>query len=72
LEESSELLLKDPSSLNLLEQLQVNKTTEALQQISQPSLFNKKIKSIIDRDWYLRLVFAFYYPCFSIISIGRK
>jgi hypothetical protein len=45
LEESSELLLKDPSSLNRLEQLQVNKTREAIQQISQPSLFNKKIKT---------------------------
>lgn len=44
LEESSELLLKDPASLNLLEQLQVSKTTAALQQIDQPSLFNKKIK----------------------------
>ncbi|MES2374469.1 MAG: hypothetical protein V4557_17970 [Bacteroidota bacterium] len=44
LEESSELLLKDPTSLNLLEQLQVNKTREAIQHISQPSLFNKKIK----------------------------
>ncbi|MES2331049.1 MAG: hypothetical protein V4539_15705 [Bacteroidota bacterium] len=44
LEESAELLLKDPGSLNLLEQLQVNRTTEALQEIKQPSLFNRKIK----------------------------
>ncbi|MEO8172227.1 MAG: hypothetical protein ABI581_04055 [Sediminibacterium sp.] len=44
LEESSELLLKKPAALNLLEQLQAEKTTDALLQIGQPSLFNKKIK----------------------------
>jgi hypothetical protein len=44
LEESSELLLKEPSALNLLEQLQVNKTREALEHVNQPPLFNRKIK----------------------------
>jgi hypothetical protein len=44
LEESCELLLKNSSSLNLLEQLQARKTSHALQQINPPSLFNKKIK----------------------------
>lgn len=40
LEESCELLLEDPVSLNLLENLQANRTEEALHMIGRPSLFD--------------------------------
>ena len=40
LEESCELLLEEPASLNLLENLQANRTVEALRTIGRPSLFD--------------------------------
>jgi hypothetical protein len=40
LEESCELLLEDPASLNLLENLQAERTAQALGEIGSPSLFN--------------------------------
>jgi hypothetical protein len=39
LEESCELLLEDPASLNMLENLQANRTGAVLSQVSSPSLF---------------------------------
>lgn len=45
LEESTGLLLKDNGSLNLLEQLQAERTLAALQQITQPSEFKKPLRS---------------------------
>ena len=47
LEESSELLFKNESSLNLLEQLQVAKTAKALQQIDMPSVAGKIKRPLI-------------------------
>src|SRR6478609_2790166 len=47
LEESCELLFDEPSSLNLLQQLQVNRTAKALQQIGEPSLPGKGIFSLL-------------------------
>jgi hypothetical protein len=46
LEESCELLLRSPSSLNLLEQLQADKTAEALLQIESPGLYKKLYKPL--------------------------
>ncbi len=43
LEESADLLLHAPSSLNLLESLQYRKTTTALQNIQSPLSINRKI-----------------------------
>lgn len=45
LEESTGLLMKESDDLNLLEQLQAEKTLVALQQISRPAEFTKPLRS---------------------------
>ena len=47
LEESCELLLQDSASLNLLENLQAERTEDALSMIGRPSLFNNTKLSLL-------------------------
>jgi hypothetical protein len=47
LEESCELLFEDPSSLNLLQKLQADRTASALQQIGKPSLPGNGLFSLL-------------------------
>jgi hypothetical protein len=63
LEESCELLFKDPSSLNLLQKLQADRTANALQQIGKPALPGKSVFSLLMFVGavlvYLLLIFMF-------------